>query len=98
MTMKLWMVGLGVLGGCATYSETFECGVGPGVGCKSLSQVNAMVENGQLPVEDPDEGAMVQEKVWDPPASSGQRVWMAPYRDEEGHMHEGAYIRLRPQP
>ena len=39
------------LSGCSTYSETFDCPPGLGVGCKSLSDVNQMVEDGTLPVK-----------------------------------------------
>lgn len=43
---------LAALSGCSTYSETFDCPPGRGVGCKSLSKVNRMVEEGQLPLEE----------------------------------------------
>ena len=42
---------LPILNGCMTYSESFDCPPGRGVGCKSLSQVNDMVETGDLPLE-----------------------------------------------
>jgi hypothetical protein len=43
------------LSGCSSYSETFDCPAGQGVGCKSLSRVNQMVEKGDLPFKDPEE-------------------------------------------
>lgn len=43
------------LSGCSSYSETFDCPAGQGVGCKSLSRVNQMVENGDLPHKDPED-------------------------------------------
>ena len=45
-------LGLAALSGCSTYSETFDCPPGRGVGCKSLSKINRMVEEGQLPLEE----------------------------------------------
>ena len=36
------------LGGCSTTSETFDCKEGKGVGCKSISEVNQMVDQGAL--------------------------------------------------
>jgi conjugal transfer pilus assembly protein TraV len=36
------------LGGCSTTSETFDCQSGKGVGCKSISTVNKMVNQGSL--------------------------------------------------
>jgi len=37
-----------ILSGCSTTSETFDCKAGQGVGCKSISQVNKMVNEGSL--------------------------------------------------
>ena len=37
-----------ILSGCSTPLETFDCREGKGVGCKSLSAVNQMVEQGVL--------------------------------------------------
>jgi conjugal transfer pilus assembly protein TraV len=34
--------------GCSTTSETFDCPAGKGVGCKSISAVNKMVDQGML--------------------------------------------------
>src|SRR3954466_4109544 len=33
---------------CSTTSETFDCPAGKGVGCKSISEVNQMVDQGGL--------------------------------------------------
>jgi hypothetical protein len=46
------------LSGCSSYSETFDCPAGKGVGCKSLSRVNQMVETGDLPHKDPEDNAL----------------------------------------
>lgn len=34
--------------GCAAYNTDFECGAGQGAGCKSISEVNEMVNNGEI--------------------------------------------------
>lgn len=34
--------------GCSTTSETFDCKAGKGVGCKSISEVNQMIDQGTL--------------------------------------------------
>lgn len=34
--------------GCAAYSTEFECGIGKGMGCKSISEVNELVNNGAI--------------------------------------------------
>lgn len=43
--------------GCSTSSETFDCQVGKGVGCKSISTVNKMVDQGYLEDEKGEEAA-----------------------------------------
>ncbi|MGL5720271.1 MAG: hypothetical protein ACRCYP_05715 [Alphaproteobacteria bacterium] len=35
--------------GCSSYQESFDCPPGRGVGCKSVSEVDACVESGLLP-------------------------------------------------
>jgi hypothetical protein len=85
------------LSGCSTYSETFDCSPGTGVGCKSLNQVNKMVEKGHLPYRE-EEDISVVTTIPDrtlPPrdgpvtltaeAVPTQRVWFTPRRDSYGH-------------
>ena len=36
--------------GCSSYQEQFDCPPGSGVGCKSLSDVDQLVESGKLPI------------------------------------------------
>ena len=55
MKRSCLIVALIALSGCSSYSETFDCPAGQGVGCKSLSRVNQMVETGDLPYKDPDD-------------------------------------------
>ena len=45
----LYFLGALLLSGCSTYQETFECKPGKGVGCRSLSHVNQMVDAGADP-------------------------------------------------
>jgi hypothetical protein len=52
MKRSCLIVALVALTGCSSYSETFDCPAGQGVGCKSLSRVNQMVETGELPYKD----------------------------------------------
>jgi conjugal transfer pilus assembly protein TraV len=39
---------ISLLSGCSTTSEVFECEAGKGIGCKSISEVNKMVDQGQV--------------------------------------------------
>jgi hypothetical protein len=34
--------------GCASYTQEFDCKAGTGVGCKLISEVNDMVNNGEI--------------------------------------------------
>lgn len=48
--VKIAIFGLAAisLSGCSTTSETFDCKEGKGVGCKSISAVNKMVDQGSF--------------------------------------------------
>lgn len=115
-----------ILGACSTTSETFDCKAGNGVGCKSISEVNQMIdEQGRgketagnkqsillpqhaesfptsiisstppkienlktSPTSVPlSEYATVQRKP-----EEYLRVWIAPFQDEYGNLHEGSVI------
>lgn len=99
------------LTGCATTREQFDCKYGIGVGCKSITEVNQMVNDGllrnskgsirTLPI------MVIPKNSPKPQAKSTNvvrvteehlRVWIAPYQDDKGHFHEGAVVHtvLRP--
>ena len=112
-----------LLSGCSTTSEVFECEAGKGIGCKSVSEVNKMVDNGKLANnEEPDflktvapvfaqnnvnsvakpvdaheivrsDQTMVS-RVQEAPL----RVWIAPFQDEHGNLHEGSVIHTVVRP
>ena len=86
-----------LLTGCTAYGEKFDCGAGRGVGCKSLSFVNAQVEKGILPFDTDEEKTLLKVAALEtPPLSrSGAKVWIAAHRDEQGFYHEPSYVRLR---
>lgn len=111
----LALVVAGVLSGCSTTSETFDCKAGKGVGCKSISQVNKMVDEGDL---GSDKELNAHTPLSTPvittaslcPNSPGQdiafsddmvvhrireehlRVWIAPFQDHRGNLHEGTVV------
>lgn len=51
LTPSLLLLPIIIASGCTPYGESFDCPPGHGVGCKSLSHVNRMVEEGELPLE-----------------------------------------------
>ena len=105
---------------CSTTSETFDCPSGKGVGCKSISEVNQMVDQGvvesevekgkQSMVLPPSIAIMATDSsVVEGDKSSAAiplsdamavhrvqeehlRVWIAPFQDEQGNLHEGSVI------
>lgn len=98
-----------ILSGCSITSETFDCKEGKGVGCKSISAVNQMVDQGSF--GDATSSPSISLPVLSQPsptlkyvnAPQGEttinrvkeehlRVWMAPFQDEYGNLHEGSVI------
>lgn len=112
-----------LLSGCSTSSEVFECEAGKGIGCKSISDVNKMVDNGKLANnEEPDflkvstpifeknapivgtrevvlnETVLSDQTLINRVGEESLRVWIAPFQDEQGNLHEGSVIHtvIRP--
>jgi conjugal transfer pilus assembly protein TraV len=109
---------------CSTTSETFDCPAGKGVGCKSISAVNHMVNQedqlhaplGSLeergvqfitPLSAPvisvsSPGVEAASDHAETPLSHTMaihriqeehlRVWIAPYQDTHGNLHEGSIV------
>lgn len=109
---------------CSTTSETFDCPAGKGVGCKSISAVNHMVNQGEQPhaplgsleergvqfitplsapvisIDSPRVEAVSEQT--EIPLSNAiavhriqeehLRVWIAPYQDAQGNLHEGSIV------
>lgn len=91
---------------CSLASKGFDCKYDKGVGCKSITEVNQMVDNGQLK-------GRTDKKLSNPIITSSQclnpialnsqgmiqrvqeeqlRVWIAPYQDGQGDFHEASLI------
>ncbi len=91
----LCVLSLMLLGGCSTYQEHFDCDVGKGVGCKSLSYVNRLVDRGDLPY--PEDLPPLTTADVDRDQSTiplGYKMWVAGYRDNKGYYHSPSYIHL----
>lgn len=100
-----------LLAACSTTSETFDCQAGQGVGCKSISEVNQLVDQGSLGTASQGfQPVLLSPTLHDPSLPSAieaplldgfqvQRVqeehlqvWVAPFQDEEGNLHEGSVV------
>lgn len=109
---------------CSTTSETFDCPAGKGVGCKSISAVNHMVNQGEQPhtplgsleergvqfitplsapvISADSPGVETLSKQSNIPLSDTMavhrmqeehlRVWIAPFQDTQGNLHEGSIV------
>ena len=114
-----------VLSGCAT--ANYACGVADGIGCKPLSEVHRMAQDGSLktpavpdnrdPVaHDQDEDDFNDADAPHTPSTPTRRsaglatvtpgtpllipprtlrVWVAPWPDEDGTLHDETYLYLR---
>lgn len=51
MNKTIAVVSLAFLSGCATYQENFDCPVGEGVRCASLSTINAKMDKNEIQME-----------------------------------------------
>ena len=104
MTTKTWVliVIINLITGCATSNEHFDCAYQAGIGCKSITAVNKLLDN-QVSSKELHHRAVIIK-----PATRGsltntkpqvQRIteqrlaiWLAPYQDAAGDFHEGARI------
>ena len=96
------------LSGCSISKETFDCSYGKGVGCRSITEVNTMVNNdnlvgvtstkiGKYAVK-PSASSMKAEVISSDKMIVNRvteehlRIWIAPHQDEHDHFHEGAVV------
>lgn len=115
----LFISALLLLTGCSTTSETFDTGAVEGLGAKSITEVNAMVNQGEVGgvrqssalKQTPPVFSTFDKKTMDVEAvelsnktltyrqpEKHRRVWIAPFQDARGNLHEGAIVHtlLRP--
>lgn len=91
---------------CSLVSKEFDCKYDKGVGCKSITEVNQMVDNGQLKSATDKKLAtpiITSSQCLNPIALSDEgmiqriqeeqlRVWIAPYQDDQADFHEASLI------
>lgn len=98
MKKLIFLMPVLMLASCSTYQEGFDCAAVPGVGCKSITQVDRLIDQGKIGV---DEASLEASKIT-PQAlnhsesqayskstsNRGVQVWLAPYEDENGTWHD----------
>lgn len=94
-----------LLTACTSYKEGFDCEAVPGVGCKSIAEVDRMIDQGKLGADD-------NSSQESPPQSDlkrnhkplertrGVHVWIAPYMDDDGitHSSQSLFVPLKLSP
>ncbi len=96
------------LSACTSNNELFDCPAGKGAGCKSISEVNRMVDQGHFGGLDENESsslktlapvAMAYDDVAQTSSTGIERIpeqnlrlWIAPFQDEAGNFHEESAI------
>jgi hypothetical protein len=73
--MKVFMlIVLFCLTGCSTYQESFDCPVGEGVRCASLSTINTKMDKSQIDTNEAED---------DTPVKTANTVYLSPqFRDQ----------------
>ena len=95
--MKGYMMVMLFLTGCA--STTCEENFLKGVGKKSITEVNNMIEKGTLRVPSKNTNNVMRPVSWNARkcARSSEKIlclWIAPYEDEAGDLHEAQKIHV----
>lgn len=103
---------IGFVSGCTTMNSKFTCKTPDGVMCRSLDDVNSMVDRGELGQNynkiDSSKNTFnftpIPSHVYsfrDKPLRYGEsvmRIWTAPYEDSNGNYHEASvfYTVIKP--
>jgi hypothetical protein len=88
-----------MLSGCASLNSQFDCPMKPGVVCKSLDEVNTMVDQGKLggcascskPLTSSISSRSCTASSSDVTSTKATRIWIAPYQDKRGDI-----LRIHP--
>ncbi len=105
MRLIAGMVMILSLSACSNYGMEFDCKAGKGMGCKSISQVNDLVNQGGLDSELTDNkigtsslgvnyrpnGEHTEQKIKRVPERTA-RVWINGFTDEQGDFVDATHI------
>ncbi len=94
-----------ILTGCSTTRETFDCKYAGGVGCRSITEVNTMLNDGKLngsvkasttkqnsAISIKEDVISLDNVIVKRVTEEYLRIWLAPRQDEQGHFHEGSVV------
>ena len=96
---------IGLLSGCSSLNSNFDCPKKPGVMCKSLDQVNTMVDQGQLGHSSGTTLSTSEAKTSSLIAINSEssdesmrthdtvaRIWIAPFEDSDGDYYKATTV------
>jgi conjugal transfer pilus assembly protein TraV len=94
-----------LLTGCASLNSRFDCPMKPGVMCKSLDEVNDMVDQGKLGGHQDHNAKPAKHLTAISPVTTGaslnhpshcaervSRIWIAPYEDTGGDYYGSTFV------
>lgn len=98
------------LSACSSMNSSFDCPNQAGVLCKNLDQINRMVDSEEINPHKPRAATYLKARSLEfqaypyplknfshTPLRSGdtvQRMWIAPYEDNEGNYHEDSVVYI----
>lgn len=103
----LLMVLILQLTACSSMNSSFDCPNSAGVMCKSVDQINGMVDSGQISgrTQTVSDNVSLQSEFQPYSVTSGfypgaplrygetvQRIWIAPFEDTEKNYHQDSYL------
>ena len=82
--------------GCSTYSNEFDCPIGSGMRCASISRVNKAYDRGLIDVEDyfDDELNQLEPKLQTAPINAPIKIWVAPHVSDTGQIVGGQEVTM----
>ena len=100
-----------ILTGCAGINGKFDCPYKLGISCKSVSEVNDLVDLGKLPAKLVSKNKTVKTIVVNSTTTTVSEwrgakripekiltVWLAPFVDQAGNYHGGSFLTAVIQP
>lgn len=92
LRLKAFLFLMPILTACAPINTKFTCNATAGDRCLSIEEVNAMTEEKDSPIYKKETTHRVQKPVCRTcnkvQTSQTQTIWLAPWKDEEGRVHE----------
>jgi conjugal transfer pilus assembly protein TraV len=108
LRISVFIGAFAILSGCTNLNSQFDCPMKPGVVCKSLDEVNTMVDQGKLGgcascskplTSSVSLGSLTASSSDAPfrlshdyPSTKVTRIWIAPYQDKSGDYYASTLV------